>query len=154
MLKSSFRIRRISFILILLSYSIHLCYSQQFWEEINYPDSIWIWSMNVESNDYMLIGCGGPNIGGVYKSDYDIVNWEFKGPEYQTINFSFTNTGNVVIAIHDMTGREVAVLADEGMLAGDHQITWEAGAEVPNGIYFCTISTVDHKLTQKVMLSR
>lgn len=70
------------------------------------------------------------------------------------INFSIANTGNVLITVHDMTGREVAVLSNEEMMAGEHQISWEAGSEVPNGIYFCTISTADHKLTQKVMLSR
>ena len=44
---------------------------------------------------------------------------------------------------------EIAVYLYDG-----HQISWEAGAEVPNGIYFCTISTTDQKLTKKVMLSR
>jgi hypothetical protein len=70
------------------------------------------------------------------------------------INFSIANTGNVQITVHDMCGREVAVLANEDMIAGDQHISWEAGTEVPNGIYFCTISTADHKLTKKVMLSR
>lgn len=70
------------------------------------------------------------------------------------ISFSTALSGSVLITVHDMTGREVAVLADEEMIAGDHLITWEAGNEVPNGIYFCTISTAGHKLTQKVMLSR
>ena len=70
------------------------------------------------------------------------------------INFSLASSGNVNVSIHDMTGREVAELANGVMAAGDHQITWEAGNEVPNGIYFCTISTAGHKLTQKVMLSR
>ena len=70
------------------------------------------------------------------------------------INFSLASSGNVNFSIHDMTGREVAELANGVMAAGDHQITWEAGSEVPNGIYFCTISTTGHKLTQKVMLSR
>jgi len=70
------------------------------------------------------------------------------------INFSTALSGNVLVTVHDMTGREVAVLADEEMIAGDHLITWKAGNEVPNGIYFCTISTAGHKLSQKVMLSR
>ena len=70
------------------------------------------------------------------------------------INFSLASSGNVNVSIHDMTGREVAELANGVMAAGDHLITWEAGSEVPNGIYFCTISTAGHKLTQKVMLAR
>jgi len=70
------------------------------------------------------------------------------------INFSIASSGNVLITVHDMTGREVAVLANEEMMAGEQQIRWEAGADVPNGIYFCTISTADHRLTQKMMLSR
>jgi hypothetical protein len=70
------------------------------------------------------------------------------------INFSLASTENVVISIHDMTGREVDVLLNAEMTAGDHQISWEAGAQMPNGIYFCTIKTNQGSLTQKVMLSR
>lgn len=69
------------------------------------------------------------------------------------INFSIVEAGNVVVSIHDMTGRELSVLSNEVMTAGEHQISWEAG-NVPNGIYFCTISTADNKITQKVMLSK
>ncbi|MEN8225311.1 MAG: T9SS type A sorting domain-containing protein [Bacteroidota bacterium] len=70
------------------------------------------------------------------------------------INFSLASNSNVIVSISDMTGREVAMLANQEMAAGDHQITWEAGKDMPNGIYFCTISTADHKLTQKVMLAK
>ena len=68
------------------------------------------------------------------------------------IHFSLAASENVSIKMHDMTGREVAVLANEVMTAGDHKVVWNAGSELPDGIYFCTISTASHKLTQKVML--
>ena len=70
------------------------------------------------------------------------------------INFSIASSEYVMVSVHDMTGREVAVLAEEEMIAGDHQISWEVSSEVPNGIYFCTIRTGESTLTQKVMLSR
>ena len=69
------------------------------------------------------------------------------------INFSIAEAGNVMVSIYDITGREVAVLVNSEMASGDHQITWEAG-NTPNGIYFCTISTADAKITQKVMLAK
>jgi len=70
------------------------------------------------------------------------------------INFSLANTGNVQISIYDLSGRVIANLANEDMAAGEHKLVWEAGNDVPDGIYFCTISSADHKLTQKVILAR
>ncbi|MEN8226416.1 MAG: T9SS type A sorting domain-containing protein [Bacteroidota bacterium] len=70
------------------------------------------------------------------------------------ISFSLIESGNVVVSIYDMTGREVSTLVNGEMAAGEHLITWNAGNDVPNGIYFCTISTADAKITQKVMLSK
>jgi hypothetical protein len=70
------------------------------------------------------------------------------------ISFSLTSQDQVNVSVHDMTGRVVAELANEEMAAGDHQLVWDAGSEMPNGIYFCTISTANYKLTQKVMLAK
>lgn len=70
------------------------------------------------------------------------------------INFSIISSGNILVTVHDMTGREVTVLQDAYMPVGDHKLSWEAGSDVPNGIYFCTISSAQNKMTQKVMLSR
>jgi hypothetical protein len=69
------------------------------------------------------------------------------------ISFSLVENGNVSVSIYDMTGREVASLHDGEMPAGEHLLTWEA-SNMPNGLYFCTISTADAKVTQKVMLSK
>jgi len=70
------------------------------------------------------------------------------------INFSLDNSENVIVSINDMTGREVEILLDSEMTAGDHQLTWEVSSDMPNGIYFCTIRTSEGSLTQKVMLSK
>jgi hypothetical protein len=70
------------------------------------------------------------------------------------ISFSLLESGNVAVSIYDMTGREVASLLDGEMTAGEHLISWKAGNELPNGLYFCTITTADTKVTQKVMLNK
>ncbi len=70
------------------------------------------------------------------------------------ICFSLAENENVRVSIHDMTGREVDVLANENMLAGEHKLLWEAGSELPSGIYFCIISSENHTITRKVMLNK
>ena len=70
------------------------------------------------------------------------------------INFSIAEAGRVEVLISDMTGRVVATVSDQEMPAGDHQLIWRAGSEIPNGVYFCTIRTSSHTSTQKIMLSR
>lgn len=71
-----------------------------------------------------------------------------------TIHFSLEETGRVLIRIYDICGREVAVLEDTEMEAGNHQLVWEPGHGIPDGLYFCSISTTENKVLSKVTLSR
>ena len=70
------------------------------------------------------------------------------------ISFSLADAGRVEVLISDITGRKVATVYDQTVLAGSHQISWTAGSEIRNGVYFCTIRTSSYALTQKMMLSR
>ena len=102
-------------------------------------------------NDLIPVGIdetlaeNGVSIHNIYPNPFsDVTN----------INFSLAETGRVEVTINDMTGRIVANIADGQLPAGDHQLTWEAGNNVTNGIYFCTIRTGNTTITRKVMLTR
>jgi len=51
----------------------------------------------------------------------------------------------VTLKIYDVNDREVAVVADEKMPAGEHTVQWDATA-LPAGIYFYRLSTVNCQL--------
>ncbi len=66
--------------------------------------------------------------------------------------------GFVRVAVHDVSGREVAVLAERRYGPGSHEVTWsgvdEAGRRVPSGIYFVRLVAGTSSATRKVVLLR
>ena len=52
------------------------------------------------------------------------------------IGFSLPQSGRVRVEVFAADGRLVAKLADGEMAAGQHDLTWRAGAETPSGVYF------------------
>ncbi len=94
-LKISLKFFLISLILVLISVQI---YSQDFWTEIQYPDSIEIISQNVSNSDYILIGGNYPT-GGIYKNDYSFSNWECKGPiDWRVFDIEINSLGVIYFA--------------------------------------------------------
>ncbi len=59
-----------------------------------------------------------------------------------TLEFSLANTSFTRLAVYDLLGREVAVLADEQLSAGRHTRTWNA-ADFASGKYFVRLSSGD-----------
>jgi flagellar hook assembly protein FlgD len=57
------------------------------------------------------------------------------------ITFGIENDGLVMVKVFDVTGREVAVLANGNYSAGYHVVDWNADSH-SSGLYFLTI-TVD-----------
>jgi len=66
--------------------------------------------------------------------------------------------GPVRLAVYDMKGREVAVLEDQVLLAGDNSAHWngkdKAGRDAPSGVYFLRLSTTGQERTRKMVLAR
>jgi hypothetical protein len=58
---------------------------------------------------------------------------------------------NVKIIIYDITGKEIEVLVDEAVRAGQYEIKWD-GANYPSGVYFYTIIANDYSQTRKMVL--
>jgi hypothetical protein len=60
------------------------------------------------------------------------------------ISFSLDHAGKVKIAIHNILGNEIQILADDVMQAGKYTVNF-SGADIPKGIYFCTMQ-IDNQM--------
>lgn len=69
------------------------------------------------------------------------------------IRFRLDRERDVHVTVHDMLGREVAVLADGRYATGDHAVAWNASA-LPSGIYLYTIRAGAYHETKKMILAR
>ncbi len=74
-----------------------------------------------------------------------------------TIRFDVPQRSRVTLTVFDLLGRRVALLVNDVVAAGSHEVVWNA--RVASGIYFCRVEAVansDKKYTQtiKMMLVR
>lgn len=67
------------------------------------------------------------------------------------IVFDMPESGEVFLAVYDIRGREVAVLADGFVSYGQHHVRF-SGNNLPSGIYFAVFRTNDFSKTQKLLL--
>ena len=78
-------------------------------------------------------------------------------PSSSTSDFSIhlTRGGSVRVAVHDVRGRELAVLHKGEMTAGYHAIRWDgrdrSGKVTPAGIYFIAVQSPDGLATGKIV---
>lgn len=75
-----------------------------------------------------------------------------------TISLGVPRRAHVRAAIHDIAGREVVVLMDEGLAPGAHDVVWRgtdaSGAPVASGVYFVRSTIGDARMTRKITLVR
>ena len=67
------------------------------------------------------------------------------------ISYSLKSSGKTCLSISDVLGREVAVLVNEFQSTGIHSIQF-SGHDIPSGIYFYTLQTLDGIITKKMTL--
>jgi hypothetical protein len=74
------------------------------------------------------------------------------------ISFEVTAAVPVHLAVYDMRGRAVALLADQVFPAGRHHLRWEGensnGRVLPSGVYFLRMNTQGTTRSQKLILVR
>ena len=74
------------------------------------------------------------------------------------VAFTLPDDGAVVLAVYDLRGRRVRVLADARLEAGRHVRAWDgrddAGRALPSGIYFARVATAGRTATVKMALVR
>lgn len=68
-----------------------------------------------------------------------------------TINFSIPKNGFVTLRIFDVTGREVANLVNQNLIAGEYKYDFNA-ANLNSGVYFYTLKGENFSETKKMML--
>ncbi|MBD3167245.1 T9SS type A sorting domain-containing protein, partial [bacterium] len=75
-----------------------------------------------------------------------------------TIGFSVPMTSPVRLAVYDVLGREVAVLADRSYQAGTHRVTWNGrntnNRPVASGVYFLRMDAGSVSHTGKLILMK
>lgn len=70
-----------------------------------------------------------------------------------TVRYALPTDTRVALAVYDLLGRRVAVLADGFARAGYHEATWDA-AGLPSGVYLFRLDTEGQRLLRKVTLLR
>ncbi len=70
-----------------------------------------------------------------------------------TITFSILEPSAVRLSVWDVSGSRVAVLVDNTLRAGRHNIRFDA-EDLPSGIYFVQLQTPETRLTHKLTLTR
>ncbi|MCA9784410.1 MAG: T9SS type A sorting domain-containing protein [Candidatus Delongbacteria bacterium] len=68
-----------------------------------------------------------------------------------TIDWSLDHTAPVTLSVHDLAGREVAVLVSGLQNAGEHSTRFEA-AGLPSGVYFATLEAEGFRESRKLVL--
>jgi hypothetical protein len=73
-----------------------------------------------------------------------------------TLRFALSAAGPVRVCVHDVRGRQVAVLADGGYEAGEYAVTWngtdEAGESLSPGLYFVALEAGGDRAVRKTVL--
>jgi hypothetical protein len=67
------------------------------------------------------------------------------------INFSIPKSGLADLRVFDILGREVAVLINSSVTAGNHSVTFDA-SPFATGVYFYTLVSGDFRETKKMLL--
>ena len=75
-----------------------------------------------------------------------------------TITFSLAQPGNVTVAVYDLQGRRVRVLAEGSCAAGARSVTWNGrdgtGRDVGSGVYLLRLETPDARIVRRMTLVR
>jgi hypothetical protein len=67
------------------------------------------------------------------------------------ITFSLAEKAKVHLAVYDMLGRQVGLLSDDELPAGEHTVTFVAN-DLPSGLYLLRMSTSDRTFTRRMQL--
>ncbi len=75
------------------------------------------------------------------------------GSSRTSISFALPSDMSVRLAVFDVLGREVAVLAEGPHSAGTYRLQFD-GKSLPGGLYFVRLETSDSHTTQRILLQR
>ena len=67
------------------------------------------------------------------------------------LQYSISEPGNVSLAVYDVSGAQISMLAQGWHTPGAYNVRFEA-RDLPSGVYFAKLSTGNRQFTQKLML--
>jgi hypothetical protein len=68
-----------------------------------------------------------------------------------TIRFTLPDVSDVRLAVYDARGRQVQVLIDRSLSAGEHEVSFEAH-DLPSGVYFSRLEVGGKTSTSRMVL--
>ena len=68
-----------------------------------------------------------------------------------TIAYDVANPSDVRLVVHDLLGREVAVLVDKRQAPGRYEVTFDASG-LASGVYLYTLRASDFTQTKRLVL--
>jgi len=75
-----------------------------------------------------------------------------------TLRYSLAAEGQVLLRVHDLTGRAVRTFANGVVRPGRYSANWDGtddrGRELARGVYFCHFTAGDYRATEKLVLQR
>jgi len=75
-----------------------------------------------------------------------------------SVEFSVPATTSIRMAIYDVAGREVRLLANQGFTAGAHAVRWDGadaqGRPVSSGVYYCRMQGGGFDATRPIVVTR
>ena len=75
--------------------------------------------------------------------------------EHTSIRFGIPVDGHVTLEAYDVTGRQVAILAEGEYPAGYHNVEWKSAEQVAGtGLYFLRLRSENEDVTYKVVISK
>jgi photosystem II stability/assembly factor-like uncharacterized protein len=135
------------------------------WESINtYLPTLEIWSLAIDSDDYLYAGTDGYSMLRTTTStvtsvdelnspaDFQYLKQNYPNPfnPTTTISWQLPINAHVVLKVYDFTGRELSTLADCQMAKGEHSVAFNA-LNLPAGIYFCQLQVNGRIETKKMV---
>ena len=69
------------------------------------------------------------------------------------IRFSLPESGNVLLKVYDITGREVATLVNHKMQAGTYETDFDA-SRISSGVYFYKMISGSFSSTKKMIITK
>jgi methionine-rich copper-binding protein CopC len=73
--------------------------------------------------------------------------------DFTNIGFTLSESGRVILKIHNMLGEEIATLLDKNLNKGRHNVQWNAGS-LPSGIYIYQLNHGNYTSTGKMILQK
>ncbi|MFH1682119.1 MAG: T9SS type A sorting domain-containing protein [Candidatus Eisenbacteria bacterium] len=120
-----------------------------------------VWEANVGNREIFADGIGEITVipaGGAPSRCFLAPNTPNPFNPVTTIRFGIPEGRHVLLAIHDVCGRQVSILEDAPRTAGEFVRTWdgrdESGREVGSGIYFARMVAGEYTATRKIVLLR